>query len=33
MKDKGLKDGRKIPDEVMEHFRRRAVHLDPSPGA
>jgi transposase len=26
MKDEGLKDGRKIPDEVMEHLRRRAVH-------
>lgn len=26
MKDPGLIDGRKIPDEVMEHLRRRAVH-------
>ena len=26
MKDDGLKDGRKIPDEVMDHLRRRVVH-------
>lgn len=26
MKDQGLKDGRKIPDDIMEHLRRRAVH-------
>jgi len=26
MKDPELMDGRKIPDEVMEPFRRRAVH-------
>jgi transposase len=26
MKDPELMDGRKVPDEVMEHFRRRAVH-------
>lgn len=25
MKDEGLRDGRKIPDEVMDHLRRRAV--------
>ena len=26
MKEPGLIDGRKIPDDVMEHLRRRAVH-------
>lgn len=26
MKDEGLVDGRKIPDEVMDHLRRRVVH-------
>lgn len=26
MKEEGLRDGRKIPDEVMDHLRRRAVH-------
>jgi hypothetical protein len=33
MKDPELMDGCKVPDEVMEHFRRRAVHAIRDKGA